>query len=193
MSSKNGNGNKLDIAALRAPMQATHDSGINGSLAWRIQQLEKMQRMLYEHWDEFLQALYIDLGKNRTEAAGTELSLLEREIGYFIGNLKQLMATRKVASPGVGLPAFSTITPRPKTGLERPACLVIGPSNYPLALSLQPVAGSLAAVSITYRVTKSAGYLYELSRLTLFSLSLSICRATQLSSNRANWRVPPVL
>jgi acyl-CoA reductase-like NAD-dependent aldehyde dehydrogenase len=52
------------------------------------------------------------------------------------------MAPKHVPSPGFLLPAFSTITPRPKTG---PACLVIGPSNYPFSLSLQPVAGSLAA------------------------------------------------
>jgi acyl-CoA reductase-like NAD-dependent aldehyde dehydrogenase len=69
-------------------------------------------------------------------------SLLEQDIDYFIGNLKKLMAAKHVPSPGLCMPAFSTITPRPKTG---PACLVIGPSNYPLSLSLQPVAGSLAA------------------------------------------------
>jgi acyl-CoA reductase-like NAD-dependent aldehyde dehydrogenase len=140
MSSKNGN--KFDVAALRAPMQATHDSGINASLDWRMEQLKTMKRMLYDHWEEFILALYTDLGKNRTEAAGTELILLEREIDYFLGNLKNLMAPRQVPSPGVSLPAFSTVTPRPKTG---PACLVIGPSNYPLSLSLQPVVGGLAA------------------------------------------------
>jgi acyl-CoA reductase-like NAD-dependent aldehyde dehydrogenase len=140
MSPKNAN--KLDVAALRAPMQAIHDSGINGSLAWRLEQLKTMKRMLSEHSDEFLHALYKDLGKNRTEAVGSELILVEKEIDYFIGNLKKLMAPRKVPSPGVALPAFSTITPRPKTG---PACLVIGPSNYPLSLTLIPVAGSLAA------------------------------------------------
>jgi acyl-CoA reductase-like NAD-dependent aldehyde dehydrogenase len=69
-------------------------------------------------------------------------ALLEQEIDYFIGNLKKLVAPKHVPSPGLCMPAFSTITPRPKTG---PACLVIGPSNYPLSLSLQPVAGSLAA------------------------------------------------
>jgi acyl-CoA reductase-like NAD-dependent aldehyde dehydrogenase len=52
------------------------------------------------------------------------------------------MAAKHVPSPGLCMPAFSTITPRPKSG---PACLVIGPSNYPLLLSLQPIAGSLAA------------------------------------------------
>jgi aldehyde dehydrogenase (NAD+) len=56
-------------------MQATHDSGINGFLAWRVKQLKTLKRMLHEHWDEFLEALYKDVGKHRTEAACTELVL----------------------------------------------------------------------------------------------------------------------
>jgi acyl-CoA reductase-like NAD-dependent aldehyde dehydrogenase len=139
MSSKNAN---LDVAALRAPMQGTHDSGINGSFSWRMEQLKTLKRMVYEHWDELLEVLYTDLGKQRTEAAASEMIILAREIDFLIDNLQKLMAPTKVASPGVSIPAFSTITPRPKSG---PACLVIGPSNYPVSLSLQPVAGSLAA------------------------------------------------
>ena len=64
---------KLDIAALRAPMQATHDSGINASLAWRVKQLKTMKRMIHEHWEELLEALNSDLGKHPAEASVTEL------------------------------------------------------------------------------------------------------------------------
>jgi aldehyde dehydrogenase (NAD+) len=61
------------VAALRAPMQAIHDSGVNGSLAWRVQQLKTMKRMIHDHWDELLLALNRDLGKHRAEASCTEL------------------------------------------------------------------------------------------------------------------------
>jgi aldehyde dehydrogenase (NAD+) len=54
-------------------MQATHDSGINGSLAWRVKQLKTMRRMMQEHKDEILEALKKDLGKHPAEAACTEL------------------------------------------------------------------------------------------------------------------------
>jgi hypothetical protein len=64
---------KLDVAALRAPMQAIHDSGVNGSLAWRVKQLTTMKRMIREHRNEILEALKKDLGKHPAEASCSEL------------------------------------------------------------------------------------------------------------------------
>lgn len=132
----------LDVAALRAPMQETHDSGVNLTIAWRRKQLLTLKQMLTTHKKEFQEALYKDLGKHYTEASCTELVTLEGEIDYFIANLSKLMQSKQVPSPAVLLPAFSTLEPRPLCG---PGCLVIGPSNYPVLLSLKPVAGSLAA------------------------------------------------
>jgi len=150
----------LDVAALRAPMQQTHDTGVNFSTAWRRTQLETLQRMVNEHRHELLQALYQDLGKHRTEAACTELIIVENEIEYFLKHLSSLTAVRQVPTPAVLLPAFSSVTHRP---LSAPACLVIGPSNYPVSLSLQPTIGSLAAGNPT--VLKPSELCLHVSRL----------------------------
>jgi acyl-CoA reductase-like NAD-dependent aldehyde dehydrogenase len=112
------------------------------TIAWRRKQLLTLKQMLTKHKKEFQEALYKDLGKHYTEASCTEIVTLEGEIDYFIASLSKLMQSKQVPSPAVLLPAFSTLEPRPLSG---PGCLVIGPSNYPVLLSLKPVAGSLAA------------------------------------------------
>ena len=130
-----------DFAALRAPMQAVHDSAENLSLAWRLAQLHKLRDMLLEFWDEFLDALHADLGKNKVEAAASDCFLVRDEVDDAIRNLRQWMKPEKVAGPMVMLPSFHRIEKRPLLG---PACLVIGPSNYPLNLCLIPIVGALA-------------------------------------------------
>jgi acyl-CoA reductase-like NAD-dependent aldehyde dehydrogenase len=132
----------LDVESLRAPMEATHESGANLSLEWRRQQLLNLRAMLRNHWTELQGALAKDLGKEATEAVCTELALVDQEVSLMLKNVEGWMKPSKVPSPGFCAPAFSKVTPRPRSG---PACLVIAPSNYPVCLLLQPLAGSLAA------------------------------------------------
>jgi acyl-CoA reductase-like NAD-dependent aldehyde dehydrogenase len=132
---------KLDVEALRAPMQATHDSGINLSYEWRRKQLIQLSKVS-QHHDEIRAALFADLGKESTEVAMSEICILDQEIQMALDNLKSWMAPEEVASPLVAVPAFTRIEKRP---LLAPGCLIIGPFNYPWSLSLLPVIGCLAA------------------------------------------------
>ena len=132
----------LDVSSLRAPMQKLYDSGVNQGYAWRREQLLRMKSMLTRHREEFAAALHQDLGKERTEALGMELVPAISEINLMLRHLKQWMKPTNVPSPGICIPAHTYVVPCPRTG---PACLIIGPSNYPLCLSLQPAAGALAA------------------------------------------------
>lgn len=131
-----------DLNNIRQGMQNVHDSGINRSHEWRIEQLRRMKRMVVERKTEIVHALYADLGKSYTEATGAEITLLLGEINTSLANLKQWMQPQHIGSPAAAIPAFTTVTPCPKVG---PACLVLGPSNYPFSLSLQPAVGALAA------------------------------------------------
>jgi len=56
--------------------------------------------------------------------------------------LKRHMKPQKVASPGILVPSSAWIEQRPKNG---PGVLVLGPSNYPVFLTLHPAVASLAA------------------------------------------------
>jgi acyl-CoA reductase-like NAD-dependent aldehyde dehydrogenase len=132
----------LNVTALRAPMFETHASGDNLTLAWRLQQLKTLHALLHENWDVLLDALRHDLGKDATEAACTELCLVDQELGYIQKNLKTWMSTRQVpASPAV-FPSFNRLEKKP---LLPPATLIITPFNYPVSLALQPLMGSLCA------------------------------------------------
>lgn len=133
---------KLDLKAILAPMQAVHDSGVNHSYEWRVKQLESIRKILRHHWSEWQDALAQDLGKNITEGTVIELTMTVQEIDLALSQLKKWMAPKQVPTPGVFLPAFSTVTPMPKRG---PACLIIAPFNYPILMALKPAIGSLAA------------------------------------------------
>jgi len=97
--------------------------------------------MVTDHWEDILTALNKDLGKVRAEAAVFEMAAFMAEIDYLLANVATFMKPRTVPSPGSIIPAISKLTPMP---LKGPAVLVIGPSNYPISISLMATAGSLA-------------------------------------------------
>ena len=130
------------IASIRQLMQETHASRRNFRLAWRKDQLTRLQTMVQDHWQDILDALFHDLGKGRTEASVIEMGAFTDEVHYLLAHLSTFMQEKHVPSPGALFPAYSKITPLPRNG---PAVLVIGPSNYPISISLMAVAGSLAA------------------------------------------------
>jgi acyl-CoA reductase-like NAD-dependent aldehyde dehydrogenase len=131
------------IDLLRARMQAAHDSGANLSFhSWRLQALINLQTLVSENHEEIANALYEDLGKERTEAYASEIRLVENEIAYFIKNLKAWLQPTSVPSPLACLPSYSTVRLRP---LAPPGVLILGPCNYPFLLCMQPAIGALAA------------------------------------------------
>jgi acyl-CoA reductase-like NAD-dependent aldehyde dehydrogenase len=132
----------LDVAAVTAPMQALHDSGVNYTYAWRRTQLLALHRLLMNHWTEWAAALHADLGKSRVEAVAMEMRMVQADLDYTRSHLRQWMQPQAIASPAICLPAFTHHTFRPRIG---PAVLIIGPSNYPVSLVLHPVVGALAA------------------------------------------------
>ncbi len=70
----------------------------------------------------------------------TEVMIIKKEIKYFISNLKSLMKPKKVTSPITIFPSSAFIYKEP-LGLS----LIISPWNYPIQLSLCPLATAIAA------------------------------------------------
>jgi len=132
----------LDIEAIIAPMLATHKSGVNQTMEWRLKNLRRVHDMLIENWQAFIDALYCDLRKEKTESEYTEIIPVINEIKLWQKNLKQWMKPIPVSSPAGMAPAFAEIRSKP---LCEPGCLVIAPFNYPVFLSLCPIVGMLGA------------------------------------------------
>jgi NAD-dependent aldehyde dehydrogenases len=129
----------LNISDLIAPMEATHRSGINQTLKWRLQQLDTLMLMITEHEGDFVDALFKDLHKERTESIYCELLLVKHEIQRFQRELKNWMKPQKVSYPGALFPAFCEVHSVP---LSEPGCLIIAPFNYPVCISLLPIIGA---------------------------------------------------
>jgi aldehyde dehydrogenase (NAD+) len=111
------------------------------SYDWRIGQLDRLERMLREHQDEFCAALYQDFRKPPFEQL-FEITVPIGNIRYYRENLKALMAPQPVAIPK-GLEA----TGNRGLILKEPygPTLVIGPFNAPVLLLLDPAIAALAA------------------------------------------------
>lgn len=122
------------------PMRQFFNSGATRPYEWRRQQLQKMQQLILTHQTEIQAALYTDLKKSPEEAYGSETGLLLSEIRYMLKKLEGWMRPRRVRTNLVNWPSSSTIY-RDPLGVV----LVIAPWNYPLQLSLLPVAAALAA------------------------------------------------
>ncbi|MBN8885564.1 MAG: aldehyde dehydrogenase family protein [Rudaea sp.] len=109
--------------------------------AWRIDQLERMERMLREHQDEFCAALYQDFGKPPFEQL-FEITVPTGVIRYYREHLKELMTPQPVPIPA-GLEATGNrgVIYKEPYGVT----LVIGPFNAPILLLLDPAIAALAA------------------------------------------------
>jgi aldehyde dehydrogenase (NAD+) len=109
--------------------------------AWRIEQLDRMERMLLEHQDEFCAALYQDFRKPPFEQL-FEITVPAGVIKYYRENLKELMAPQSVAIPkGLEETGNRGVILKEPYGVT----LVIGPFNAPILLLLDPAIAALAA------------------------------------------------
>jgi len=122
------------------PLRHFFNSGATRPYQWRRQQLQKMQQLILDNEREIQTALYADLKKSPEEAYGTEIGLVLSEIRYMLKHLARWMRPRRVRTNLVNWPSSSIIY-RDPLGVV----LVIAPWNYPLQLSLLPVAAALAA------------------------------------------------
>ena len=122
-----------------AAMRAAVDAGLTRPLAWRLQQLERMEALLAAASEPLLQALAKDLGKPPLEA-GFELIALQQELKHTRRHLRRWMAPRPVGLPPWVLPARGAVHAEPLG-----CVLIIGPWNYPFQLCLHPLISALAA------------------------------------------------
>ena len=121
-------------------LRSAFERGVTKPLAWRLDQLRALRRMLTDRSAEFEDALLADLAKSPTESQIAELGFVVGEIDHTLKHLRRWLRPRRVSVPGALLPA------RASTMLEPVGVvLVIAPWNYPVQLLLAPLVGALAA------------------------------------------------
>lgn len=130
----------LQAGAQVASVRAAFDGGRTRPLAWRIAQLQALDRMLVEEAAAIHAALLADLGKCATESRLTETAFLRAEIAHTLKHLRRWLRPEPIAIPLSLQPARGRLVPEPLG-----VVLVIAPWNYPVQLLLAPLIGALAA------------------------------------------------
>ncbi|MCX5969558.1 MAG: aldehyde dehydrogenase family protein [Cyanobacteria bacterium] len=123
------------IDTMRAPVNAGHTR----SLAWRLEQLDRLQALLDAASQPLLEALRLDLGKPPVEAS-YELIGIRQELKHARRHLRRWLRPASVALPIWAWPGSATLRPEPLG-----CVLIIGPWNYPFLLCLIPLVSALAA------------------------------------------------
>lgn len=119
---------------------STYRSDLTRPVAFRLEQLAGLRTFLRAHEDDIVDALRQDLGKSPFEAYATDVGAVLSEVRLLMKHLPRLAKPRRIPTPLLSQPASTRLVPEPWG-----AVLVFPAWNYPIALSLLPAIGALAA------------------------------------------------
>ena len=128
------------IAAIVQRQRKFFESGATLPVAYRIDALKKLRKALMDNEDAIARALQEDLGKSSTEGFMCETGLVISEISYLLRHIRSFAKEQTVPTPIVQFYSRSYKKPSPY-GVS----LIMSPWNYPLLLTLDPLADALAA------------------------------------------------
>ncbi|GEK92081.1 aldehyde dehydrogenase family protein [Alkalibacterium kapii] len=106
----------------------------------RIDRLDRLKKMIDHHQEEWLQALYADLGKSEMESFTSEIATTLNELDYVKSHLKSWMETDNKTNRTVLGKVEQSVLKMPYGSV-----LVISPWNYPVQLTFVPLIGAIAA------------------------------------------------
>lgn len=129
-----------EIRALLEAQKVYYASGVTLTEDFRRSMLEKLYNAIHSHQTELCGALQQDLGKSAHESYLSEIGTTLSEISFMQSHLHSLMKKKRVPTPLAQFAAHSYISPSPLGNV-----LIISPWNYPVLLTLSPLANSIAA------------------------------------------------
>lgn len=129
-----------DILTLFERQKQFFQSGATRSYRFRAEQLKLLKRAITKYESKINDALYADLGKAVQESYMTEIGPALAEIRFIKNHLREWMQPLKVPGMIYSFHSSGVIYPEPY-GIA----LIISPWNYPFWLSVNPVAGAIAA------------------------------------------------
>ena len=108
--------------------------------SFRLEMLKRLRNALDRYEPEIAKALAADLGKSGYEGFMCETGLVRGEISYMLRHTRRLAGERSVHTPLAQFAARSYRKPSPYG-----VALVMSPWNYPILLTLAPLADAIAA------------------------------------------------
>lgn len=107
---------------------------------FRVAMLKKLRNALDRYEADIAKALAADLGKSAYESFMCEIGLVRSEISYMIGHTRRLAGDRTVRTP---LAQFASRSLQKRSPYGN--TLIMSPWNYPVLLTLDPLADAIAA------------------------------------------------
>ena len=128
------------VAPIVAGVRQAFERGRTRPLDWRVRQLEGLEHILKHSASDLVEALHRDMGKPPVEAHFTDIGFTLAEVQHLRRHLRKWIRPRRAHLRLQDQPGRGWIVPEP-LGVS----LVIAPWNYPVQLTLSPLAASLAA------------------------------------------------
>jgi acyl-CoA reductase-like NAD-dependent aldehyde dehydrogenase len=128
-----------DFGALVSGHRKYFQSGATRSAKWREEQLIALRAMMEDHAEDFYDALWSDLHRNRVDSDWTDVKYITSEVNHTLAHLRRWMRSLPVRTPLVLAPSRTQVRFDPLG-----VCLIIGTWNYPVMLTLSPL---IAAIS----------------------------------------------
>lgn len=129
-----------EISAILEKQRALFASGVTLERDYRALALDSLYDAVKEREGDIAAALYADLGKPEGEAYMCETGLLLNNIRYLRRHLGGLMRPKRVRTGLAQFPGHGELRCVPYG-----TALIMSPWNYPLLLTLEPLAAALAA------------------------------------------------
>lgn len=115
-------------------------SGATLPVSFRIEMLKKLRDAVHRYENEIADALHADLGKSEFEGFMCESGLVQSEITYMIKHTRRFAREKTVPTPLTNFASRSYKKPSPMGNV-----LIMSPWNYPILLTLDPLADAIAA------------------------------------------------
>ncbi|KAF8348497.1 NAD-aldehyde dehydrogenase [Amanita rubescens] len=141
-----------EINAIHAAVREGHKSGKLRSIEYRKYQLLQLGYLVKDNAKRFEEALKADLGRPALESYFLEINLTINDIKHAYNNVEKWSRPEK-APFSLNFAAMRPVVYKEAKGVV----LIISPFNYPLWLSLQIMAGAIAAGnSVVLKPSESA-------------------------------------
>ena len=130
----------MNIDEILLKQRKFFESGSTLPVKFRIDALKKLYKAVKEREEEINDALLADLGKSDFEGFMCETGLVLSEISYMIKHTRKFAREKTVYTPIAQFASRSYKKPSPYGNV-----LIMSPWNYPLLLTLDPLADAIAA------------------------------------------------
>lgn len=129
-----------EVAGIVSAQRRFFATGKTLPVDYRIDALKRLRQYLIDNEDKIAGAVKADLGKSAAESYMCETGLVISEISFMLKNVKSYAREKRVLTPLAQFASRSFVKPMPYG-----VTLIMSPWNYPLLLTLSPLANALAA------------------------------------------------